>query len=226
MKNIYIYRLIDPRNGKIRYIGKATNVELRLAGHISAAKKNQRQTRCVQWIKSLLSINSKPLVEVIEITNEESWQEREKYWIAFYKTSGADLCNHTDGGEGLVNPSEITKEKQRANNRRNAHKYQTAEFKAKISALSKALVRTPEHRRKISESKKGKPMHKAIIEAAIKVISKPVCKYSLDGVELARYGSVKECASINNLDLSWLIKRIKRNKPMKKHIYKYVCQID
>lgn len=40
---------------------------------------------------------------------EQDWQERERYWIAFYRQAGARLLNHTDGGEGIVNPDEHTR---------------------------------------------------------------------------------------------------------------------
>lgn len=156
MKTVSIYRLIDPFTGQVRYIGKATDMKSRLQGHLSLAKMDAK-TLCKRWIRSVVRKGGKPVMEEIEVVAEADWQAREAYWIAFYRAAGARLCNHTDGGEGLVNPSEATKEKQRANNRKNAATYQTPEFRAKISAISKALVRTPEHCAKIAASKLGKP---------------------------------------------------------------------
>lgn len=160
MKTASIYRLIDPFTGQVRYIGKANIPTERLAAHVAPSNLDGR-TMCKRWIKSLSIKGAKPIMEVIETVSEVDWQAREVYWIAFYRAAGACLCNHTDGGEGLVNPSEATKEKQRANNRKNAATYKTPEFRAKISTISKALVRTPEHCARIAASKLGKPRSEA-----------------------------------------------------------------
>ena len=91
-----IYLLRDPVNQEIRYIGKTTNLKERLANHIYKSKSSK--THCGSWIKSLISKSLKPIIE--EIEECENWQQREIFWIEYYKSQGADLTNHTTGGEG------------------------------------------------------------------------------------------------------------------------------
>lgn len=151
----YIYTLSCPETLAVRYVGKTNDTRHRLAGHLSP-KNTSKKTWSARWIKGLLDRGLKPVLNIIEEVKFEEWQEAERKWIKHYRDLGCKLCNLTDGGEGLVNPSEETKEKQRANNKRNIAIYQTPEFRAKVSKASKAMIRTPEHCRKISESKIGK----------------------------------------------------------------------
>lgn len=151
----YIYTLSCPETLAVRYVGKTNNTYYRLVSHLSP-KNLSKNTYSARWIKGLLDRGLKPVLNVIEEVKFEEWQEAERKWIKHYRVLGCKLCNLTDGGEGLVNPSEETKEKQRANNKRNIAIYQTPEFRAKVSKASKAMIRTPEHCRKISESKIGK----------------------------------------------------------------------
>ena len=93
-----IYCLKDPITNEIRYIGKTVNLKERLANHIYKSKSSK--THCASWIKSLISKGFKPIIQ--EIEECENWQEREIYWIEYYKSQGASLTNHTIGGEGRV----------------------------------------------------------------------------------------------------------------------------
>ena len=80
-----------------RYIGKTIkSLNRRLTNHLHAKNKSYKTS----WIKSLAEKGLTPEIELIEIVDENDWQSREKYWISFYRKSGANLCNHTDGGEG------------------------------------------------------------------------------------------------------------------------------
>lgn len=96
MKDAYIYGLKDPIKNKIRYIGKSDNPIQRYKHHLYS---NYNNTKKECWIKSLKNKGLLPHLIIIEIVNKDSWQEREKYWIRFYKTKN-DLVNGTDGGEG------------------------------------------------------------------------------------------------------------------------------
>ncbi len=101
MKNIYIYCLKHPETLEIKYIGKTTNIKRRLYQHLYDSKKNISNRRAINWIKSLLALKLKPVIEVVEICNEENWQKREIYWISFYKNR-FDICNHHEGGLGAL----------------------------------------------------------------------------------------------------------------------------
>lgn len=105
MKKIYIYVLYDPDNSEhIRYVGKTTSVKRRFNSHIKEAysleEKNYSHKQ--NWIRSLLDRNILPEMKIIETINDDNiiWQDREKYWIKYYKDLGHDLTNSTKGGDG------------------------------------------------------------------------------------------------------------------------------
>jgi hypothetical protein len=111
---VYIYRLIDPRSKRTRYVGKTNNLRVRLKNHcqqkLGAVHYN---THCSRWIRELKDYGCRPLIEVLEETDENSWVAAEMRWIAHYKSLGEPLTNLTDGGEGLTNHphTEETKKK-------------------------------------------------------------------------------------------------------------------
>lgn len=109
MKNVYIYCLKDP-SGEIKYIGKTINLERRLSAHISEAKSSKTNRYVLNWIKKLLSLNQKPTIHLLEIVNESNWQEKEKYWILYYRNIKSNICNNCDGGLGGVGRNNFTEE--------------------------------------------------------------------------------------------------------------------
>lgn len=92
-----IYLLRDPRDKKVKYVGKSVKPEIRFRKHINYAKELKRKTYVYCWIKSLLNIGLLPIMEIIEWT--DNWQEREKYWINRYKEI-YKLTNLCEGGVG------------------------------------------------------------------------------------------------------------------------------
>ena len=101
---IQIYVLKDPRTLDVRYVG-ATSQKLnrRLTGHIGDVKLKNSNSYKINWIKELLKLNMRPIIESIEVVCETNWIEREKYWYNFYKTS--TLTNSRDGGAGVYKKS-------------------------------------------------------------------------------------------------------------------------
>jgi len=95
----YIYVLIDPRDNQIRYVGKTNNIKTRLTEHCTP-RNLKNNTYKVNWIRSVLNYNLRPILKVIEQCDESNWQEREIYWIKYYRDLGYDLTNATEGGEG------------------------------------------------------------------------------------------------------------------------------
>ena len=112
MKIVYIYCLKHPETQEIRYVGKTTNIKRRLSQHIQDAKSYVSNRRIINWICNLLKSNLKPVIEIIEICNENNWQEREIYWISYYKEI-TNLCNHHDGGLGCLGRKLTDFEKER-----------------------------------------------------------------------------------------------------------------
>lgn len=92
---IYIYGLFS-EDKHIRYVGKTVNLNKRLKQHIANSKN--KKTHRDQWIQKCLSENKEINIKLIETCDESNWQDREKYWIKFYREN-SDLTNHYDGGE-------------------------------------------------------------------------------------------------------------------------------
>jgi hypothetical protein len=97
---------VDPRNNKIRYVGKAQDPAHRLNVHLYAAKTGKSQdnrSHKYNWIRELLREDLAPELVVLESgLNDSIASERERYWIADLRQAGHRLTNHTDGGEGML----------------------------------------------------------------------------------------------------------------------------
>lgn len=95
----YIYTLNDPETGEVRYVGKTSaKLQKRLVQHVHAAKSEK--THRDKWIKSL---SSRPTIELIEDVEDGLWEDRERFWISHFRTSGR-LTNIADGG-GVNSPA-------------------------------------------------------------------------------------------------------------------------
>lgn len=92
-RNAFIYALLDPRDNKIKYIGKSKDPKTRFRKHLTQKGNTFKH----KWISFLLDNSMTPILNIIEKCSESIIDEREKYWIAKYKNQ---ICNHTAGGEG------------------------------------------------------------------------------------------------------------------------------
>lgn len=122
---IYIYTLKDPFTHEIRYVGKTkSKLNRRLNQHCS--KQNlKNKSHNVNWIKSILSRNSKPIIEELDFIKESEWEFFEQYWIEQFLQWGFNLTNLTKGGEvGCLNYKHTESAKQRISklNSRPKHK--------------------------------------------------------------------------------------------------------
>lgn len=93
----FIYALIDPSTQQIRYVGKSDDPKDRLRRHLGDGA-NIHKTR---WIAKLKRQGLIPLLHILEEVPYSQWQEKERYWIAYYREQGCSLLNKTDGGDGL-----------------------------------------------------------------------------------------------------------------------------
>ena len=104
---IYIYKLIDPRNNEVRYIGKTTNTKRRYKQHLYDKRKSHKSS----WVQSLRNQKLKPIMEILETCDNDNWKEREIYWIKQFD----NLTNLKEGGgdDYIRTTSDKTKEKLR-----------------------------------------------------------------------------------------------------------------
>ncbi len=96
-----IYALICPKTNDIKYIGQTTNGIIRLYGHWRDFKLNKfgRLIKVKAWVKKLKSEGLKFKVRYLDYgTTREELNQKEIYWIKYYRDLNCDLLNHADGG--------------------------------------------------------------------------------------------------------------------------------
>ncbi len=172
----YIYTLADPRTGEIRYVGKTFCMRKRFYDHICC--KNKRNNKRTAWIKSLLKDGLKPKMEVLETienASDEDWAQCEMFWISTLKFYGCDLVNGDSGGLSGKKQTPETIAKRLANTKPRIYTQEerdrigarskaamTTEVRARLSVISRRLKHTEESKKKISESKLGRPKPESV----------------------------------------------------------------
>jgi hypothetical protein len=97
-----IYGLIDPRNQQLRYVGKTScSLSSRLRQHINDAARAKVNLKRFAWLNELRMAGLEPEIFELETVLGAGWQDSERYWIAYFRFIGANLCNATIGGDGL-----------------------------------------------------------------------------------------------------------------------------
>lgn len=104
MAKAYIYGLIDPRDNKMRYVGKSKDPYQRYKAHLARIETSHKG----RWISLLKRNGLKPHLIILDIVDESCWQEYEKTWVSEFRKS---LTNSVDGGVGVFSPSEETRRK-------------------------------------------------------------------------------------------------------------------
>lgn len=99
--DIFIYTLTDPRNDKIRYVGKTNDLKGRYRAHCSSDYRKANLHRR-NWVNSMKKDGVKPIMELLEVCDEFNWKECEVFWISQLKSWGFDLLNYTVGGDGCT----------------------------------------------------------------------------------------------------------------------------
>lgn len=95
-----IYGLRDPFTDEMRYVGKSSNGLYRPKEHTKPCNL-EGFTYKINWIRSLVKRNTKPIITVIEyITNPDELDSKEEMWINHFRQDGSFLTNSTDGGKG------------------------------------------------------------------------------------------------------------------------------
>src|SRR3972149_5611934 len=177
-RQVTIYALVDPRSDVVRYVGASVRPRARYSEHIRTAVQTSNRRHVYCWIRSLISINLKPALFVLEVCRERDWQAREVFWIAKHRADlFSKLTNLTGGGDGFFGyvPSAELRAKWSA--MRKGGKFplerklkmrgwkHTAESRARISSRGRrpCLESTKE---KISAKAKGRDMSDLIKKSA------------------------------------------------------------
>lgn len=102
MPECFIYGLIDPRTGEVRYIGQTGKGLYRPKRHGTAAALRKDNTYRGKWIRKLAAEGVTYEVVILEVCTPETVHARERDWIAWGRHLGWRLTNLTDGGEGTA----------------------------------------------------------------------------------------------------------------------------
>lgn len=201
--NIFIYVLKDPNNNEIRYVGKTKNtLNKRLYEHCTI-RNLKPKTHKNFWIKLLLSNNRRPIIELLEICNENNWKKREIFWINQF----TNLTNTTLGGEGALGFS---------------HKPETIKRIIETKKKNGTLSRSKECRERISESHKGKKMSDTTKLILLESTRKPISQFDLDNNFVRDWNGVRDCASKLNIDHCGITRCLKAHqKQYNGFIWKY-----
>lgn len=89
---VYIYSLTHPITNVVAYVGKTDNINRRYKEHC----KNTKNLNMYNWIKKIHDEGLQPVMSIIETCSKINWEEREKYWIAYYGLE--NLINIQEGG--------------------------------------------------------------------------------------------------------------------------------
>lgn len=147
--------LIDPLTNETRYIGKSKDIYRRYYQHLHNGSGNC--TYLKNWMNTL---TSPPKMEILEICDLTIINEKEKFWVKFYKENGSRLTNLTDGGEGMYGYVRSEESKQRISNSLMGHEVlpETRE-KLRLAAIEQHKTNphtyTPEQKKALSEARKG-----------------------------------------------------------------------
>lgn len=161
----YIYTLEDPTTGDVKYVGVTTrDLKKRWYDHCSNYYLKKCNHRTANWIKSLKSKNLKPIINILDIVDDEFRYKEEMFYISLLKSWGFNLKNHTDGGSGGI-----------------------------VIKKNKGFKHTEETKKRISEAN-SKPRSKEWIKNASDSHCKAVIKLDINDNVLQFYKSATEAA--------------------------------
>ncbi len=97
----FVYRLLDPRDRAVRYVGATgCTLEQRLINHIAASKGCGKQAAqpLYAWIRALATMGFTPVIQELGLVPWGRITEVEEYEIDRHKRSGCHLFNNRNRG--------------------------------------------------------------------------------------------------------------------------------
>ena len=158
MTKCIVYGLYSSRDGELRYIGQTVQaMKARIAQYRSHSRSNK--TPIHRWFRRELDDGFEPMCKVV--VQDGVYNVTEIDVIAKFRTEGARLLNVAAGGKGVLGGQSTlgmkfpaTSERMRGNTYAMGSKWSESR-KLYMRGLMRVRVFSEEHRRKISEAKRG-----------------------------------------------------------------------
>lgn len=182
-----IYTLEHPITHEIRYVGKTCK---RLIDRFWSHKTERANTHKCKWVNRLANDGLFPIINAIEIVEDNIASETEIYWIAQFKAWGFRLTNATEGGEGVIGVLRTQEWKDNIG-KGNKGKIISQEQKQKLREFNLGRKHSEETKQKIKD--RVQKAHDSGVQGQIK----PVHQY-LNNIKIASYSSAKEAALATN----------------------------
>jgi hypothetical protein len=230
----YIYGLIDPRNGEIRYIGKTKNPKSRLSGHITESKDIEVVNYRIKWIRKLISLDLKPNIVFLKVCSVNDFVKYETEYIKIY--SNNRLTNSDETGQGNTNRKREVLNRQSENSGKKVYQYDlNGNFIKEYRSVRKAAVELKTNHANISRCCNGEYKHtmgfifrydKLNNIEKVKspnAVKKVVIEVDSNGLEINRWLSIMDCSRDTKLNHGNLSKVCSgKLKSIKKRIFKFI----
>lgn len=96
----YIYYLICPIDGKVKYVGKTKHPETRYKQHVKKLDKLMTPKRI--WLEGLFAENLMPIMKVVEeVPDGKNAREREQYHVTKNQDTILNIHNPAKGAKAF-----------------------------------------------------------------------------------------------------------------------------
>lgn len=201
-----------------KYVGKAKNFKKRIKQHENE-DRFRYDTWFYRWLNKQIRLGEAYYVDVLEVCEDNIWQEREKYWIKHLRELGYEICNMTDGGDGNNNQI-FSEESNRKKSQHKIGKPLSKETRKKISDSHKGMKMSEETKKKLREINLGKPCPESVKD----FLSKQIEQRDLQGNIINTFKSLTEAGKYMDCRKSTISNVLlrKKSRMYKGYIWNYL----
>jgi len=95
----YIYYLVCPIDGEVKYVGKTKHPETRYKQHVKKLDKTLTLKR--KWLEMLHSKHLQPIMKVVEEVDSEDARGREQYHVTLNEATTLNIHNPDKGRKSI-----------------------------------------------------------------------------------------------------------------------------
>ena len=151
-----IYMILSKANNKV-YVGQSSSLTTRWKYHKWELVNNKHKNRHLQKAFNIYGLENFEY-KILEYCEEDTINEREKYWIAHYESTDAKYgYNFQSGGRESNKGKTFSEETRLKMSKSQKGRKLTEEHKRKLSISKKGTHRDDETKEKIGKYQKGKP---------------------------------------------------------------------